>query len=160
MIPKFIASGFGSGYLPAMPGTWGSIVGVVIGFLLLQFAGLAGLTIGFFVSFFLGWILSQYLVNQEPDDLDPSYIVIDEIAGILFCFVFVLSWSHMLVLDDILLLFFVFRVFDIIKPFPINQIERSCADSPKTAGFGIMIDDILAAIYTIIVYLLYKQLFY
>lgn len=160
MITRFIASGFCSGYLPAMPGTWGTVVGVILGYLLLEFYGLSGLILGAIGSFGLGWLCSYDLVKKNPDDLDPSYIVIDEIAGILCCFAFALYWAHELALDDIIFLFFVFRLFDIFKPFPIAQVERACTRSPQMAGFGIMIDDVMAALYTIFVYIIYQTVFW
>ncbi len=160
MITRFIASGFGSGYLPYMPGTWGSVVGAFLGIFLLQFYGLSGLIWATVISFGLGWMVSHVLVIQDPDDLDPSYIVIDEIAGVLLCFVLALHWTHELTLDGILFLFFVFRVFDIFKPFPIAFIERQCSQSLRMAGFGIMVDDVLAAIYTVVAYLIYKTVLF
>jgi phosphatidylglycerophosphatase A len=158
MIASIIASGLGSGYLPGMPGTWGSVVGVLLAYFILNFYGLAGLSVALVMTFFGGWVCSHNLVKQKPDDLDPSYIVIDEIAGIILCILGALWWQGTLRYDDFILLFFGFRVFDILKPFPIHWIESRYAKSIKGAAFGIMIDDILAAFYTLIAFAIYKTI--
>jgi phosphatidylglycerophosphatase A len=158
VLTRFIATGFGSGYLPFAPGTWGSIVGLLLGFYICQHTQALGLLLATLFSFGIGWFCSQRLVTLSPENRDPSYIVIDEIAGIFLTLWLALLWSSPLTLDDFLVLFFAFRLFDIIKPFPIGLIESQLEKNVTTAGFGIMIDDIIAASYAILLFICYKQL--
>lgn len=155
---RFIASGFWSGYLPFMPGTWGSIVGVFIVWLIIRFEfaiSFGWLTLG---TFLIGWICSTLLVKEAPEDLDPSYIVIDEIAGIFL--VFALLQYYGMSIQPLMLLsgFLLFRLFDIVKPFPIGWVDNKLAQSIHTAGLGIMVDDLIAAIPTGIIIILIKSL--
>lgn len=158
MLTKVISTGFGSGYLPYAPGTWGSLVGIILGFYLCQHVQVVGLFLITLLSFGLGWFCSQRLVRQSPEDRDPSYIVIDEIVGIFLTLSFALLWSSTLTLDDFLVLFFAFRLFDIIKPFPIGLVESRLEQRVSSAGLGIMVDDLIAAGYAVIPFICYKQL--
>lgn len=88
-------------------------------------------------SIIMGVISSTHaerLFNKK----DPSYVVIDEFAGYIVSLLFLpLSWGY------IIAAFFLFRIFDIIKPPPLRKLEYSLK-----GGFGIMADDIGAAVYT------------
>ncbi len=142
---RFLASGFGTGHLPYMPGTWGSLVAIPFAWLLAPF-GWQGMLIATVISFLLGWGLSNKLLLDSPEDTDPSYIVIDEIAGLLFTYCLVQLVKSELSSGAIALGFLMFRLFDIWKPFPIGWVEIRLASSPRTSGLGIMVDDIIAAI--------------
>lgn len=141
----FLASGFGSGYLPYMPGTWGSVVGMLMAWFLKPF-GAPGFLIATIFTSLLGWKLSHQLIKTHPVNRDPSYIVIDEIAGLFLTYCFIdwvmgglstLAWG---------MGFLLFRIFDIWKPFPIGWVDKKLAASVQTAGLGVMLDDLLAAI--------------
>lgn len=131
---KFISTFFYVGFFPLIPGTTGSIAGLVIYFLVknnlsaycLALAGL--LTLGFLTSG------RQERLMQKKD---PPCVVIDEVCGMLASLLFV-PYSVKLVI----IAFFVFRVLDTLKPFPVARLERM-RGSP-----GIMLDDIAAGIYT------------
>lgn len=142
---RFLASGFWTGYLPYMPGTWGSLVAVPLAWGL-AFYGWQGLLAATVFVFFLGWWLSQKLIEQHPTDKDPSYIVIDEIAGLFLTYCIIQWFNTSLMLSELGMGFICFRVFDIWKPFPINWVDRRLADSVATAGFGVMVDDLIAAV--------------
>lgn len=140
----FIATGFGSGYLPKAPGTWGSLVGLLLVFLTLPFGmeGLAFLTV---LSVIIG-IWSSTIVMKDLEDPDPSIIVIDEIAGIFLTFLLIACFNGPLSLFHLGLGFCTFRLFDIWKPFPISWVDQNFAKSKKYAPIGVMLDDLLAAL--------------
>ncbi len=132
-----VASLFYLGHSPLMPGTVGSLAGLVVYFLVNDSAVLYGFSILFI--FVLGIIFSgeaEHIYKHK----DARVIVIDEACGMLIALVF-LPYNIIIVA----LGFVLFRLFDIIKPPPARKAE-------KLAGaWGIMIDDILAAFYTNIV---------
>ena len=142
---RLLASGFYAGYLPYMPGTWGSLVGVLFAWPLLTF-GWEGFLIATICTFLEGWRLSQILTNENPQDTDPSYIVIDEIAGLFFTY-FLIAWF----LEGLSFIalgvgFAAFRLFDIWKPFPIGWVDKNLSKFPSMVGLSIMLDDMLAAL--------------
>jgi phosphatidylglycerophosphatase A len=171
-IALVIASGGGIGYMPIVPATWGSLVGVGI-YLLAQkaneyfaiwavgkqfsFALIESTRVSFTLVFliallFIG-IWSATRVEKLTGKKDPSVVVIDEIFGQLLAFLFIpakIGWWIILVG------FITFRVFDILKPYPTDRFESL----PK--GLGIMADDAMAGFYTAaFISLLYSvQLFY
>lgn len=139
---KIIATFLGVGYFPLAPGTLTSFIIVLIyKFFLYKIAWPVYLLI-FFLFFFIGTITSSKF-SSEINIKDPRKIVIDEASGQLLA-LFQLSSSWL----PLLLSFLLFRIFDIIKPFPIKKVETL----PK--GWGIMLDDIVAALYAgIIIYI-------
>ncbi|MHB8535810.1 MAG: phosphatidylglycerophosphatase A family protein [Sulfuricaulis sp.] len=138
-IVHFFAFGFGSGKAPVAPGTFGTLVGIPA-YLLLQ-----PLAIYIYVAVVAGlFALGVWLCQVTERDLgmhDHSGIVWDEIVGYLITmFMAPAGWMWMA------LGFVLFRLFDIWKPFPIRQLERR-----TPGGFGIMLDDALAAVYAWVV---------
>lgn len=134
-----IATGFYSGYLPKAPGTWGSLVGLLLFFLLhtlslpLYLAVTAGL---FVVGSFVAGEAEKILDNR-----DPGVVVVDEIVGILITMIAVPVTPLTMALGFIL-----FRIFDILKPFPVNFFDQKFH-----GGLGIMLDDVMAGIYSLII---------
>jgi len=132
---KFLASGFFTGYFPVAPGTIGSLVGILACFFLQDVPFTA-----YAIVLILTLIAGIY-ISGEAEKIyqakDSSHIVIDEIAGIFFTFLY-------LPMDVSFLLagFLAFRFFDILKPFPIRLIDEKIE-----GGWGIMFDDVLAGIY-------------
>jgi phosphatidylglycerophosphatase A len=134
-----LATGLYSGYLPKAPGTWGSVVGLVLYYFLhavalptyLIIVGVL-LVVGFFVAGSAEKIL---------DRKDPGCVVIDEIVGLLITLAaappFPLAW---------LLGFVLFRFFDIIKPFPVRWVDERIQ-----GGVGIMLDDVVAGLFGFLV---------
>ena len=88
--------------------------------------------------FFTGIVVSNTIINHNQDN-DPSYVIIDELVG---------QWIALLIIPDgyynILIVFVLFRFFDIIKPWPIRYFEQL----PK--GLGVMSDDVVAGLFTFI----------
>ncbi len=140
----FIALGFGSGLAPKAPGTFGTLAALPIYALIMWLGGstLSGATLLFITAtllFFIG-IWASDVTGVALGVSDHSDIVIDEIAAFLLILVFAPpSWPW------VVIAFVFFRVFDILKPWPI-----SVADRRIKGGFGVMFDDLLAAIFTII----------
>ena len=145
----FLALGFGSGLLHPAPGTWGSLVGVVLGALLLPWLGAKMFFILTALCFFLGiWLCER--TSHDMGVHDHGSIVWDEIVAVFLVLLVVpevsLFWCAVA--------FVTFRLFDILKPYPIRYF-----DEKLTNGFGIMVDDILAAGYSILVILALAHFF-
>jgi phosphatidylglycerophosphatase A len=118
------------GYLPFAPGTWASILGSILLYLLPGILNhpLAVILIG---------VAAILCINRmELPEKDPGFIVIDELAGMCVTMI-----GQGLGASNLLKGFVLFRIFDILKPFPIRRLEAL----PK--GYGIVADDILAGIY-------------
>ena len=142
-ISKIPATFFGVGYFPLAPGTLTSFIVILIyKFFLYKLTWPLHLLI-FFLLFFIGTATSSKF-SSELNTKDPRIVVIDEASG-QFLALFQLSSSWL----PLLLSFFLFRIFDIINPFPIKKVEAL----PK--GWGIMLDDIAAALYAGIILNIY-----
>jgi phosphatidylglycerophosphatase A len=129
----------GVGYLPLIPGTFGSLVGVGI-FLLLPRIAIILIAILAFTSAGI-WAASrtETLLGRK----DPGKIVVDEVAGQLIALVplaFV-KWSITMVIIS----FILFRLFDIVKPYPANRLQD------LEGGMGVMCDDLVAGAYAAII---------
>ena len=129
-----IASSGGLGYAPVAPGTAGSAAGVVIylataAWPLAWQIGLAAVVI--IVGTWAGHVASRHFSRE-----DPSQVVIDEVAGQL-----VTLLATGVTVTGAIVGFFLFRLLDIIKPWPANRFER------LHGGVGIMADDVAAAVY-------------
>jgi len=129
-----LATWFGSGRISIAPGTAGTLAALPLVFLLAQFHSWPALILtGVFLCCAV-WIAdrAQKLLAQD----DPGLIVIDEVAGLIVSLLWV-PLSFLNILSGLLL----FRLFDILKPYPIKKLEN------LPGGFGIVLDDVLAGIY-------------
>ncbi len=136
----FFVTGAGVGYFPRLPGTIGTLVAIPFS-LVLNHVAVSNFLLAVFVVvgsiFGAIWLSTQgaRILQQK----DPQFIVIDEIVGFLVANFFapprltVLLWSFLL-----------FRFFDIAKVFPTNRLER------LPGGAGIVLDDVMAGVYTLI----------
>ncbi len=157
MMQKFsriIAFGFGSGLFTLIPGTMGTLF-AWISFNLLHINKLSSL--GFSVIFIVLVLLGSWACNQTQYSLgkqDSGYIVFDEWLGIWLC-LWIFSLDGDLSVSKQIVIFLLFRLCDMLKPFPIKYIETYFKTKVKAnsfaSGFGIMADDILAAVYTILI---------
>lgn len=143
-LEKMLGSGFFTGYLPKVPGTWGSLAALII-----------YLIPGFENPSFMIFMISLFIVIGVPigDKFekkygkDPKECTIDEVVGMWITLLFLprkIWW--------IVTAFLIWRLMDIVKPFPARQFESI------KGGWGIMLDDIMAGIYSflsiqIIIYL-------
>jgi phosphatidylglycerophosphatase A len=134
-----IATGFGAGLLPGMPGTWGSLAALPCAWAIRAVAGPLGLATAAVLVFALGcWVAARVAAASSRDD--PGYIVIDEVAAQWLVLVAApLDWHAYAAA------FLLFRVFDITKPWPARTVERRVA-----GGLGIMLDDVVAALYALV----------
>ena len=128
---KFIATGFGAGSAPKMPGTFGSVLGVGV-WLVIQLAGNSWAWVVFAAAILpIIWIAGA--AERLWGRPDPPCVVIDEIVGMPVALAGIaLDWR--LVLTG----FAAFRLFDVWKPFPIRQSQK------LPGGWGIVVDDLLA----------------
>jgi phosphatidylglycerophosphatase A len=136
---KLLLSFFGLGYLPRMPGTWGS-AGAAIIYLGLALAGLPMLPVclGLAVVFTVLTIALGGWAEETYGRKDPSQVVTDEVAGYFVSSAFLVDVRPP---TAAVLAFFLFRFFDIVKPPPARQIEKL----PR--GWGLTLDDIAAGIF-------------
>lgn len=131
-----MATGFGAGYAPVAPGTAGSLVGLVLVFLIHN-RPLILYTIVVLAVFALG-VHSADRMEGATGEKDDQRIVIDEIAGMLVAG-FLLPSAPGYWISGFLL----FRALDVMKPFPARWIEQNLV-----GGWGIMLDDTVAGLYT------------
>lgn len=117
-----------------MPGTFGSILGVIL-FILFSEISLEVKVIILVLMFFFG-AMAAYKVERDSGKEDNQYIVIDEIVGV---------WIALLIAPEgiiwIMASLILFRIIDISKPYPIRKLETI------KRGYGVMADDLLAGIY-------------
>ena len=136
---RFFATACYVGYIPLAPGTWGTIVGVGLYWLI---SGLApfvyAVTVIAFIIFAI-WVSG--FAKELFDEVDPPQVVIDEVAGILVTLAF-----HKPELSVMIMGFIIFRVFDIVKPPPVRWIEKRFSN-----GFGVVMDDVMAGVYANVV---------
>lgn len=152
-IDWIIATWFGSGLLPIAPGTWGSLAAFPFAYLISVYFGPFTLIIGIGALFFIGtWASNK--VEKRSQEKDPRFIVVDEVVGqwialLLLPFLYNLvdpDHSHYFSVPIAVTAFIAFRIFDIWKPWPIKSVEKNVPD-----GFGIMLDDVIAGIYALII---------
>ena len=139
-----IGSGFFSGYAPFASGTVGSVVGLLF-FLIPHFSNPVILIPATIILFIVGGIAAGKMETVYGND--PGVVTVDEIVGLWISLLFITViplWDkkHLLILA---FAFFVFRILDILKPYPANTFDK------KSGGWNIMLDDVVAAIYTNII---------
>lgn len=131
----FFATGGGVGFLPGAPGTYGTAVGVLLYWAVAHLPTWHYLLFTFTFSLFSVWVAG--LAEQSFQEHDSQKIVIDEIAGYLVTMLFIpFHWKYAIAG------FVVFRLFDIMKPWPIRLIDQKWK-----RGWGIVGDDLLAGIF-------------
>jgi len=137
---KTLASFFYIGYLPVAPGTWASLLAVLI-WLILPVQSITIQIIIVSSAFLVGMYVADISENEAGID-DPSFIVIDEVAGMWLALMLLPRLPYPQYFGLVLSAFLVFRFFDITKLFPINKLDQI------SGGFGIMMDDIAAGLLT------------
>lgn len=134
---KLLATWFGAGLAPKAPGTWGSVAALPFAWAIQSWGGPAALVLAASLLFLAGWLASNRLVNATGIK-DPQIIVVDEVVG---------QWLTLacgpLSIPAYLIGLLLFRAADITKPFP-----ASWADRKVEGGLGVMLDDVLAALYS------------
>ncbi len=127
------------GYLPIAPGTWGSLAAIAVWFIIIESISTITFIVVIIIIFTFG-VYTSSITERYLKEIDPSIIVIDEWIG---------QWIALLFLQKSLLwglvAFALFRLFDIWKPYPIKTIEKI------QGGWGIMLDDVVAGVYALLV---------
>lgn len=143
-----LATLYGIGLVRKAPGTAGSLVAAAMAYAMLSLPhGTSLLAVGVILSTILGSRTATLYMAQQKSDHDPKEIVIDEVAGqwltYALCQLCLMLRGMPFALSPTLIAFgfILFRIFDILKPWPI-----SVADARVKGGFGVMFDDLLAAI--------------
>lgn len=133
-ITKILSTFFYIGYLPLIPGTFGSLAGIFLIYLVKVYAlNYLLLTLVVIVIGFLVCGQAEKAMQKK----DPRYVVIDEVSGMLLSLLF-LPYDIKLVI----IAFILFRVLDTLKPFPAGRLEK------LKGSVGIMSDDLIAGLYT------------
>ena len=140
----FLGAGFGK---PG-PGTWGSVAAALLWFAVVRLAHLSPMQTAIasassaLLALLIG-IPAATIVERESEREDPGHVVLDEVCGQWIALAASpANWPHML------LALLLFRAFDIKKPWPARQLER------LHGGAGIMLDDVAAGVYALMVFLL------
>lgn len=150
LFPVIIATGFGSGFSPFAPGTAGALVASLIWILLYSEISYNCLLLTVLLLIFIFTLVGVWSIDQlEPFwGEDPSKVVVDEMVGV---------WIALLAVPDdeqwylyLIGAFILFRLLDIFKPLGIRRMER------LKGGVGVMMDDILAGVYSLIVLMLIR----
>ena len=149
---------FGIGRISKIPGTIASFITCLFYFLCIIF----NVNIIFLlITFFIILILSIIFINKYSSnftEIDAKEIVIDEFLGqsipILFMYYPIQKGDPEIASIYLITVFILFRFFDILKPFPINLIDKKMKN-----GLGVVLDDLLAGIYVIIIFALFGHFF-
>ncbi len=134
---RIIATFFCVGYLPFIPGTFGSLAGLLLFILLKPEPLVQGAFLIFFL--FLGFYFSGKAEKQFASK-DPKFIVIDEVSGMFLTLFLVPQDFRILVIG-----FLLFRVLDTLKPYPADKLQD------LNGSLGIMLDDVIAGVYANII---------
>jgi phosphatidylglycerophosphatase A len=134
---KLFVSVFNVGFIPYAPGTFGSLAALP----LILFLTMKTSVVFYIIFVLILFVFSVFIIDAYEKKMgthDSKIIVIDEVLGMLVAFFLVpISLTH------ILLGFVIFRFFDILKPFPINHLDRKVK-----GGFGVIVDDVVAGLFT------------
>ena len=146
-ISIFISSFFYAGFFPYGPGTAGSVAAFLLYILFIRFMNpLYYIALCLFI--FIAGVYFSSKAEKISGIADPPFVVIDEVLGYLATMAGIL-WVHFSAFNAVLyalLGLILFRFFDIFKPFPIGIIDKKVP-----GGFGIMLDDLAAAVFSLIV---------
>ncbi len=135
----FVAFGFGTGTLPFAPGTFGTLIAIPFYLAMEHLSPLMYLLITILVTLVSIWICNK--VTNEIGVEDHQGMNLDEIVGFLVTMFYAPHGWHWIVLG-----FLLFRLFDIWKPWPVRYV-----DEHMTGGLGIILDDVLAGIYSCLI---------
>jgi phosphatidylglycerophosphatase A len=152
-LTKLIVTFFYSGFLTKAPGTLSSIIAILIGFLInksykINAGHIEIFSLIWFIGFFICAFYCFYYIKSFKTQKDPKEVVLDEVFAILLittsCAIIADILSYQLGKIDYILMLVIFRFFDIKKPFIIGYIDKN-----SSTATAIMLDDLLAAFFTI-----------
>lgn len=131
----FIATCAHIGYAPVAPGTFGSAVGLLI-YYLVRRQGSVSVELGVIAVVMVVGLWSATEAEHHFGGIDPGPVVIDEVIGMLITLAL-----HPVSVTGAIVGFFIFRVLDVVKPWPARQLEH------LPGGFGVVLDDVMAGVY-------------
>ncbi len=135
----FLATAGYTGYAPIAPGTVGSTMGLLV-YLLVWWTKSPVVEVALIIGLFVAGTWAGTIAERYFGGIDPAPVVIDEVVGMLMTLAFI-----PVTLTGAIVGFLLFRLFDVIKPFPAARLET------LHGGVGVMADDAMAAIYANIV---------
>ena len=146
IIKKAIGSGLFSGYFPIAPGTVGSLFALAI-FMIPGFENLYIILPISFICLIVGIFLGSNF--EEIYGKDPKQFTLDEFVGTWIAFMFIPKSTELIIIT-----FIIWRILDITKPYPANRAES------LKGGWGIMLDDVVSGMYSLIIIFIFRILFY
>ena len=131
----FLATAAYAGYFPVAPGTVGSAVGLLV-YACVAWSGSPAVEAALIVGLFAAGVWAATTAERYFGGIDPGPIVLDEVVGMLITLAFIPVGVSGAIAG-----FLLFRIFDVIKPFPARRLEK------LHGGLGVMADDAMAAVY-------------
>ena len=145
LFSKYFVTLFGIGYAPIAPGTLGSIFAILIWYISIKFINIYLFYLILIISLSVSFkLINIYLISEVKDD--PSEVIIDEYIGQSIPLLFLIDFN----LFEVLLAFCAFEFFDITKIYQLMKAEN------LSGAKGVIIDDIIAGIYSLIIIMIYK----
>lgn len=144
-IAKIYVTLFGIGFVPISPGTLGSIISIIFFYIIYDYLTIYATLFIFIITFIISIkFISIYMDYIKKED--PSEIVIDEFLGVNFILIFYDYFQFASKSIMFIIIFLLFRFFDIFKFYPANLIDKKLKNS-----LGVILDDIVAGVYSIII---------
>jgi phosphatidylglycerophosphatase A len=131
----FVATCGYLGYVPVAPGTFGSVAGLIV-FAAVRWSGSPALEVAAIILLFVIGVWSSNIAEKHFGGVDPAPVILDEVVGMLITLAFI-----PVNITGAIVGFLLFRLFDVIKPWPANRLEA------LHGGLGVMADDAMAAVY-------------
>jgi len=131
----FIATCGYLGYVPVAPGTFGSAAGLVV-FAAVRWSGSPALELAVIILLFAVGVWSANAAERHFGGIDPAPVILDEVVGMLITLAFL-----PVNITGAVVGFLLFRLFDVVKPWPANRLEA------VHGGLGVMADDAMAGVY-------------
>ena len=148
-LTKYLVTLFGIGLIPYAPGTLGSIFAIFVWYLSISLFNIYFFYTIIILVFLSSFILVDIYLKFHKKE-DPSEIIIDEFIGQSIPLIFLLQYN----IYEVLLAFCAFRFFDIYKIYPVNKAENIKGST------GVIMDDIVAGIYSLVIVMSYKIILY
>ena len=145
---KLFISLLGIGFIPLASGTFGSFFAIIFFYIILDYTSVLTLILFFIICFFVSLKFIK-IYSFDKEIYDSSEIVIDEFLGI---FLIIIFYDYIKFTNDLLmflLIFILFRFFDIVKIYPANWIDINLKNS-----LGVVLDDLVAGVYCVLTFLL------
>ena len=144
---KYFATLFGIGFISIAPGTLGSLFAIFIWYIFIDLFSIFYFVVLFLFVLSVSFYFTNIYLNNYKNS-DPPEVIVDEFLGQSIPLLFIVNFN----VYEVLIVFVSFRFFDIYKIYPINKIEG------LKGSYGVIMDDIVAGVYSLIILMLYKIL--